>query len=153
MSTMYNNGIVVIVDIPDNMGFKLSSHIENILYPMFMGALSRPSLQELVSSTYKSLVEQIILDTSDDYVDFCFNLLSLPNYNTLPYNQGSGHPLAYLQDRQLAGLTSAVKELGLSLFFIIDSNKPTNLYLSDVVHVDTMSIGLFYNNPKIESLF
>jgi hypothetical protein len=150
---MYETGVLVMLDIPDNRGYNLNSHVENILYPMFIGALPRPSLQELMSSTYKSLIKQMVMNTSDNYADFCFNLLSLPNYNTLPYSQGSNHPLAYLQDRQLSGLTSAVKELGLSLFFAIESNRPANLQLSDVAYVDNMSIGLLYNNPKIESLF
>jgi hypothetical protein len=149
---MSKQSVVVLVGINDNLGQILQSHITEMLYMLLGNTFPRYILNETCRETYRNLVKQIIDNTSDDYSDFCLNLLSLPNFNGLPYVHGEHHPFAYCDEKHMAGLNFAIRQLGTSLFFSIAKNKPSGMYLNNINYIDTDTIGLLYKQMVVESV-
>lgn len=149
---MYNQGVLVVAEIDYRLGQIALSHLTDTLHNALKNTLPRHMLNEVCFTTYKDIVKQIVENTSDNHADFCFNLLSLPNYTGLRYAHGEHHPLAYLNERELISVNHAIRELGLSLFFVIKNYKPSGMYLMNVSHVDSNSVGLIFKPTQIESI-
>jgi hypothetical protein len=145
------NGVAIMTEIENGHGKNVHFLISDILKESLGNSYPTISFYEIVNDTYNNIVAQLIQNTSSDYADFCFNLLSLPSYSTLPYRYGNDHPLAYLADRYLTALSSAVRELGLSLFFRIKTLCPEGMSLSDITYLDRTNIALLFKPVKTDT--
>jgi hypothetical protein len=148
-----SNGFLLMISIDDRLGQILHTHITEKMYECLGNSVNRGVLSELCDNTFRDMVSQVVMNTSDDHSDFCFNLLSLPNYSGLRFGtKGEIHPFAYRQERELTGLSHALKDLGLFMFFAIARHKPQGMYLVDVKYVDQFSIGLIYKPNHLSGI-
>jgi hypothetical protein len=138
-------------EIEDGHGRNLHLLISTALNECMGNSYPKVTFNEIVNDTYSNIVSQLIANTSTDHADFCFNLLSLPSYNTLPFEHGGNHPLAYVGERYLTRLSAAVRDLGLYLFFKINSLCPMGMSLSDVIYLDKTNIALLFKPVKTDT--